>query len=73
MKSALQNMSQSKLINRVYVYRTVRSGKVKMRYLFRRYFFFISVHFYFFFVSNSLAYATIPKNKENQNLTEMKN
>ena len=30
MKSALQNMSQSKLINRVYVYRTVRSGKVKM-------------------------------------------
>ena len=72
MKSALKNMSQSKLINRVYVYRTVRSGKVKMKYLFCR-FFFISVHFYFSFVSNSLAYATIPKNKENQKLTEMKN
>ena len=70
MKSALQNMSQSKLINRVYVYRTVRSGKVKMN---SAVIFFISVHFYFFFVSNSLAYATIPKNKENQNLTEMKN
>ena len=66
-------MSQSKLINRVYLYRTVRSGKVKMNYLFYRYFFFISVHFYFSFVSNSLAYATIPKNKENQKLTEMKN
>ena len=61
-------MSQSKLINRVYVYRTVRSGKVKMN---SPVIFFISVHFYFFFVSNS-SYATIPKNKENQNLTEMK-
>jgi len=38
-------------------------------------FFFISVNFCFSFVSNSLAYITIPKNKTKPNkpkLTEMK-
>ena len=35
-------------------------------------FFFITVYFYLSFVSNSLAYISIPKNKEKQKLTERK-
>ena len=34
--------------------------------------FVITVYFYLSFVSNSLAYITIPKNKEKQKLTETK-
>ena len=34
--------------------------------------FLITVYFYLSFVSNSLAYITIPKNKEKQKLTETK-
>ena len=34
--------------------------------------FFITVYFYLSFVSNSLAYISIPKNKEKQKLTERK-
>ena len=34
--------------------------------------FFITVYFYLSFVSYSLAYISIPKNKEKQKLTERK-
>ena len=54
----------------MYVYRTVRNRKVKTQNLF--YSFFITVYFYLSFVSNSLVYISIPKNKEKQKLTERK-
>ena len=71
MKSALQNMSQSKLINRVYVYRTVRSGKVKMKYLFWSYFFYFSSFLFFlFFKFFSIRYYTQEQRKSKINWNE---
>ena len=67
--SGLQNISQSKLIDTVYVYRTVPSRKVYILYMLLLqliFFIIISAHFYFSFVSNSLAYITIPKNNETE-------